>query len=48
MWKYFWMIIGAAAGAALVSLYLRMTPNQKRRLVHMAKQVPYLPARYFV
>ena len=42
------LLIGALIGALLVTWYTRLSASQKRFAVHLIKQAPYLPARYFV
>lgn len=38
--------VGALAG--LVALYFSLDESTRRYLVHIGKQVPYLPYRYFI
>ena len=40
------MILASLAGMAV--LYASLSPSTKRYLVHIGKQVPYLPYRYFI
>ena len=48
MKRIFWFLLGAALASALVILYRRLPQGQKRYLAYLAKQAPYIPARYFV
>ena len=48
MKRYFWLVLGTVLGVVVVVLFLQLSESQKRRIVYLAKQVPYLPARYFV
>jgi hypothetical protein len=43
-----WFIFGIAFAALLVFIYTNLSESQKRYLAHIAKQIPFLPARYFV
>lgn len=41
-------MLGAGAVLGLVAVYLNLDQSTKRFLVHIGKQVPYLPYRYFI
>jgi threonine/homoserine/homoserine lactone efflux protein len=43
----FLLILLLIAGV-LVLVYLSLDESQKRMLAHLAKQVPYLPGRYYI
>ena len=43
-----WFIYGVAFAAILVFIYTKLNESQKRTLGHLAKQLPFLPARYYV
>lgn len=43
-----WFVLGIIAGVVLIVTYTRLSEVQKRKLVYMARQIPYLPARYLV
>lgn len=42
-----WFILGIIFAAILLLIYSRLDESQKRFVKHLAKQVPYMPARYF-
>jgi hypothetical protein len=41
------LVLKLAALAAMVAYYRSLDVSKKRFIKHLAKQVPYLPARYF-
>ena len=41
-------LLKAGALAGLVALYFSLDESTRRYLVHIGKQVPYLPYRYFI
>jgi hypothetical protein len=43
-----WFLVGSFMALLLVILLSLLTPSQKRAICHTLRQVPYLPARYFV
>jgi hypothetical protein len=48
MKRYFWLVMGTILGVVAVVLFLQLSESQKRRIIYMVRQVPYLPARYYV
>jgi hypothetical protein len=40
--------LGLILAIILVVLYARLSYSQKRTILHLLRQAPYLPARYFV
>lgn len=41
-------VLGVAALLGLAAAYLTADESTRRYLVHIGKQVPYLPYRYFI
>ncbi|MDI6874545.1 hypothetical protein [Candidatus Solincola sp.] len=41
-------LLKAGVLAGLVALYFSLDESTRRYLVHIGKQVPYLPYRYFI
>jgi hypothetical protein len=48
MKRFSWFLVGSFLALLLVILYALLSHSQKRALWHTLRQVPYLPARYFV
>lgn len=40
-------LLGAAALALLALRFTRLDESRKRFIIHLAKQAPYLPGRYY-
>ena len=41
------LIIGAAVVVMMVFQYTQLDASKKRFIIHLVKQVPYLPGRYY-
>jgi hypothetical protein len=43
-----WFKLGIILALVAVLVYSRMSESQRRYVAHLVKQIPYMPARYFV
>jgi hypothetical protein len=48
MKRRFWLRLTVLIAFGLVYAYSRLSDSKKRTIAYLVRQIPYLPARYFV